>query len=136
MNVQTVDGETALIFAAQQRFHKLVNLLVRNGADVNLQTKYSLTALLAETIDDDSLDPANSESVATLVSAGAKINVQDAQGRTPLMGAALYSNMEVVRYLVAHGANLSTVDVRGRTAQIIAVERSKRDIADFLRNNE
>lgn len=47
---------------------------------------------------------------------GNDLNVQDAEGRTPLMIAAAFGNTEAVAALVALGANPEVVDTSGRSA--------------------
>jgi ankyrin repeat protein len=42
------------------------------------------------------------------------INVQDSQGRTPMMQAAQYSNPESIKYLIDHNANIAAHDKSGQ----------------------
>jgi ankyrin repeat protein len=73
-------------------------------------------------------------STALLVEHGADVNVQDNEGKTPLMGAAFYGGLGVVQYLRQHGARVDVVDSRGRTAASIALFAGNPDIAKFLTN--
>ena len=56
------------------------------------------------------------ECAKALLGAGADINKQDNDGRTPLMWAALYGKIEVVRELLKRGAKKELKDNDGKTA--------------------
>ena len=49
MNKQTKDGETALIFAAEKNNLEVMKLLVRKGADMDVQNPEGKTALILAT---------------------------------------------------------------------------------------
>jgi ankyrin repeat protein len=75
------------------------------------------------------------ETIARLLSKGADINSQDADGDTPLHVAAMYSGPEVVDYLLQHGANPDVRNKHGLSPLAVAVESHndcREAIADSL----
>ena len=91
-----------------------IELMIQQGADVNLCDKDSSTPLL-QGLDLRSLRyrcikiPCYSigSMVGVLLSAGAKVNVVDCFGRTPLGKAAAVGDLEAVTLLVEAGADLN-----------------------------
>ncbi len=65
--------------------------------------------------------------VGFLVQKGARIDLKDNQGDTPLMAAARIGNIEAARILISRGANLNVSNSAGETPLIAAVQR--RDLA-------
>jgi len=92
------DGNTPLIFASLTGPVELVQLLLDNGADVNLAQKFGYTALTQA-----GYGPP--EIVELLLKAGAKTNVVGGNGQTPLQGAIIGNRVEIVRLLLAAGAS-------------------------------
>ncbi|KAI2602602.1 ankyrin repeat-containing domain protein [Hypoxylon sp. NC1633] len=107
-------GLTALHFAAAKGFNKGLNLILdRNfNSDPNAVDDERRTALHLAV----NGEHANPETVGMLVKAGARMEVQDKEGRTPLMLAAQLGKEELVCSLLAEGANVQTLDNHGRTA--------------------
>jgi ankyrin repeat protein len=73
--------------------------------------------------------------VKALVEAGARAEVRDADGKTPLMEAARWSGdepTEVVKYLLAHGADPKARDRKGVTAWRRAMEEGHNATAKAL----
>jgi ankyrin repeat protein len=65
--------------------------------------------------------------VGFLIQKGARIDLKDGQGNTPLMVAARIGNLEAARILISRNANLNATNSAGETPLIAAVQR--RDIA-------
>lgn len=65
--------------------------------------------------------------VGFLIQKGARVDLKDGQGNTPLMVAARIGNLEAARLLISRNANLNATNVAGETPLIAAVQR--RDIA-------
>lgn len=58
-----------------------------------------------------------------LIQKGARIDLKDNQGNTPLMVAARIGNVDAARLLIARGANLNASNSLGETPLIMAVQR-------------
>ncbi len=97
------DNATALMIACQRGNTKIVEFLVKRGANVNAQTVldghgYSPLVLAAEF--------GFYEIVKILIEAGAKIDVRNGElAHTALMVAAQNEHIEVIRYLIEKGAD-------------------------------
>lgn len=107
-------GFTALHCVAGEEHYHVVTFLVDRGADVNAQN-------------DEGIAPLHlagwPEMVGLLVSYGAKINIRDKNGRTPLMiHASEPESHDVLEALLRHGADASLADKEGSTALDLARE--------------
>lgn len=65
--------------------------------------------------------------LAFLIQKGARIDLKDGQGNTPLMLAARLGNLDAARLLIARGAQINAANSLGETPLIMAVQR--RDVA-------
>ncbi|CAB3384603.1 Hypothetical predicted protein [Cloeon dipterum] len=148
VNVQSMDGRTALHHVAESGSLTLVQKLLSLGADVNSKDRNGTTALLyathrnfqelLKTLLDHGAE-ANlenehrvtalhiaayngySESVQKLLSSGAKVDLQCEYGWTALHLAASRNNADLVKILIAHGADVTVKDRKGLTAVDYAV---------------
>jgi len=133
-------------------------LLIRNGADVNACDDNMFTPLHAVAFGSAlggilhgfemlfETKKANNEINSTvdvtfmiqyLVDNGAKVNVTDRYGRTPLFIAAALGEIEMVECLICNGADVSIRDNGGKTAFDVADTDKKRAILqDAERNAE
>ena len=127
-DVNTADtfiGLTPLINAAGNRNLEAVKLLLAKGANVNAVSKtQDLPRIQTGTVEFGGWTPllmavpfGPPEIVRTLMDAGAKVNVQDYRGFTPLMLAAATdrANPETVRLLLAHSADTQPKTRAGET---------------------
>ncbi|KAK5319135.1 hypothetical protein LTR93_007830 [Exophiala xenobiotica] len=101
------DSFNPIMEAARSRNSEFMRLLIKNGAEVNIQTEHGETPLL-RCFDTHYVSLKicrnNGETAKMLVKAGAHVNVSDAFGRTPLGGAVQVGNLEAVEILVNAGA--------------------------------
>src|SRR6266446_5169421 len=104
-------GQTALMWALSERHARVVEELVRRGADVHARSKTGFTPLMFAAQQGDV------DSARILLRAGAKPN--DAQPKTaltPLMIASAMGHTEAVNLLLDNGANPNLVDANGYTS--------------------
>jgi uncharacterized protein len=65
--------------------------------------------------------------LAFLIQKGARIDIKDSQGDTPLIEAARIGNVDAARILISRGAQLNVTNSSGETPLMLAVQR--RDLA-------
>ena len=151
---------TALHAASRMNRLKVVQSLLRHGADVNATGMWGQTPLLFasdwghlevvrwllqhdadvnakdEVEDWTSLHLAasrgHSETVRALLNHNADTNALTDDGRTPLHVASRYGGVEVVRLLLNHGANPEARDNTQETSLHIASTKGNLDIASLL----
>ncbi|KAJ9457858.1 hypothetical protein DIPPA_32860 [Diplonema papillatum] len=111
-NEATPDGVPLLHLAAAAGDAVIVRKLVGLGARVDTKCKawHSRSALHVATV-------CNNAYVASfLISNGADVDVQDADGKTPLHHAALRQHKTLLTYLISKGADINKRDASGSTA--------------------
>ncbi len=116
----TVNGKTALMYAAELGKEKTVKYLLAAGADVNslggIRTSSKTPALIYAA---RAHKKQKSVGIArALLAMGADPNARDLSGDTALMYAALQGNKELISLLIANGARLSATN-NGRTAMMV-----------------
>lgn len=75
------------------------------------------------------------DTAKALLDIGAKVDVQDDYGWTPLYWAIVNAKEELVKLLINHGANVNTKDAENRTPLYIAALDSTTGIAKLLMNH-
>ena len=109
-----VSGLTLLMFAARNGHERVVELLLRHGAKVNLQHSVGCTALMA------AAQQGHERVVELLIRRGAEINKQDSNGGTALMFAAGQGHERVLELLLRHGTETNLQSSNGGTALLNA----------------
>lgn len=105
-----------------------VSMLLQAGADVNLQDKWGISALMiAASTREGSVDL-----VRLLLDAGATVKVQDRDGRTPLSLAADRGHSTIVRLLLERAPPTHEDKSYLEPALRAAVERNHGDIVQHL----
>jgi ankyrin repeat protein len=106
-----------------------VALLVARGADVNVLDKKGESAL------GNAADRGDLEGVRVLLEHGARVNVANYRGYTPLMFAAQYDrdSPELVTLLLAHGADLAATG-ENETAVTLAAKKGDTQVTRLLRD--
>lgn len=126
-NPGTPHGGTPLQYAAANGNLEISNLLIKRGADVNLQAKNSGAFPLLVACRNG-----HTYLVSPLISAGARINQADHNGKTPLSESIVPDlNKPLIRLLVEKGAFLTSADFNGITpitkARILGYEELAQD---------
>ena len=107
------DNRSSLMIAARYRYADLVKALIEAGADLNLQSKGGLTALMEASTGREN-DP-DTKIATMLIEAGADVNIKSNDGETSLLYITYYNEPELVKLLIDKGADLSAVSRFGDT---------------------
>lgn len=97
MNVENRFHELPLTIAAEKGNTKITELLLENGANVNLSNKPLATAI----------EHGFESIVEKFLAHGANVNAQDSLGESSLSVAAYKGNEKIVAKLIANGANVN-----------------------------
>ena len=124
------DDATALDVAAYAGRLNAVELLVKDGADVNAQTAAGYTPLHLAAL------KGHVDVVDFLLKHGAEIDPVSTDGDTPLHLAAASGNVEVVQHLLDEGADRSIRDFSGRTPYNIAMAHGNDAAAKLVEPRE
>ena len=116
----------ALIRAAMEGHSSTIELLIREGADVNARLQDGWTPLML------AIWNGHAMAMETLITLGAYLEVKGGNGWTPLMVAVWNGNMEIVQALVGHGADVNAHDVSDKTVLMWAAQKGSTDIVQFL----
>ena len=123
-------GNTALMYAVNRGYPKIVSLLISHGADVNTKNKNGKTPLMVATIS------GYPKIVSLLISHGADVNAKDKRKVTPLMYAVYLNNSKLVKLLLTHGADVNIETENGSTALDIAIYKHYKNIIYILEKHE
>ncbi|XP_041374689.1 serine/threonine-protein phosphatase 6 regulatory ankyrin repeat subunit B-like [Gigantopelta aegis] len=143
-------GSTPLLLAITVKSFDVCLYLLDKGADPNV-TDAEQNYPLHLAVCDDELDTVAEKEVVTekmnkhtgspmevikrLVEKGAKLNVVDASGNTPLHIAAHYSSVDVVRYLVEKGLQIDLPNGNGAMPIHLASAHNTSDVCLCILNN-
>ena len=105
------DVDKELIEAAKNGDLRGAQRAIDDGADVNVQDEYGLTALMQAS----NYGKGYTEIVKLLLDHGADVNMTS-NGDTALMFASTNDHTEIVRILLDHGADINVQDKYGQTA--------------------
>ncbi len=160
----STDGKNLLplYYASSTGFEEMVDLLLENGAKVDIEAKarrtpihgavesgipkllermISLGAKPDTLVNDDGttvLHAAASlkkpQMAEILLKHGAKVNAKTNTGITPLLNAVNFNDAECVRVLVKHGANPDSAAADGMTPRALAEKMNRIDITSILTN--
>lgn len=105
------DGHTALHIAVRARAYSWLSYLLGKGADPNAADKNGVTPLMLAS------QTGQTDAVVALARSGARVDVPNDAGETPLISAVHNRNLAMVRLLLAAGANPDRADNSGRSAR-------------------
>lgn len=118
-SVNPVDGRTALHQAAACGHHEVVELLLRRGADKEIESAHENTALIFAAHTDQI------ETVALLLEKGANVHATTDNGETALHAAAISGVEDKVKILLGYGAAMEATSLNGNTAMHLAAWNGK-----------
>ncbi|KAF9886592.1 hypothetical protein FE257_011232 [Aspergillus nanangensis] len=116
--------QTLLNFAADQKHHDIVALLLKHGADVNGRNESGETALAV------ALDNGDNKMGQFLLSRSADPNLTDSKGTAPLLVAVRNNRFKHIALLLEHGAD---PNVRDNCGTPVIVEASHWDDAKLTK---
>lgn len=127
VNAPSVDGTTALHWAAYYGNTELVQRLLRAEADPNTRNDYGSSPMSeAATI-------ANTEMLELLLDAGADVESPNLEGQTALMAVARTGNVAAAELLIDNGADVDAAEAwGGQTALMWAAARNQPEMIDVL----
>ena len=110
-----------LMRAACRKAPTLVNLLLKEGADINQTNSVGQTALHGNCIS-SCLGISNSDVTSILLGHQVDVNLRDGYGRTALHYACRYAKLNKINFLLEAGAHLNIVDGSGLTELQLAAQ--------------
>lgn len=115
IDVNTLNNRhrTALHFASDHSYIDIVNILISNGADVNIRTNMGETALYLSTW----VTYNHPNIMQLLINSGANLSTSnECFGWTPLHFASMNGNYRAVKLLINNGSPIDIQDSQGQTA--------------------
>lgn len=135
VNLDVIDeiGYTALIRASMKGNNKIVELLLKNGADKNYETPdtygFKANAMLIACC------YGQKDTVELLLKNGFDINSTNSSGATPFIIGAVYQDNNFLDYLISKGANINTkVNVGNHDALYYACSLGNLENVKYLIN--
>ncbi len=120
---------TPLHFAAKTGNLEIIEILLDNGADVNIRSFEGTTPVY------NAVKHGHNEAIKLLYRHGANLDLAaEGIGSTPLHSASYVGNLEAVKELVGLGAKVDPVNNAGLTPLFRAVENRNFKIAKYLIN--
>ena len=114
------NDDTLLLRSIKKNSQKCVNLLIKNGADVNIRSSDKGKTPLHY-----ACEYGNEVIIAILINTGAKLDILDFKGQPPLFYAIRYAQIETVIYIINQNpALLYIIDKNGNTPLHIAYKYS------------
>ncbi len=130
-------GRTLLHAAAGRGREVIAELLIDNGANVNVKDALAATPL------HEAANIGDNELVELLIAKGADVNANDLYGSTPLHQAAHRGRKAVVTLFISKGADVNAMNRESRTPLNLAekveiyhspkIKAAKKETADLLR---
>jgi uncharacterized protein len=126
VNAPAVDGTTALHWAAERDDPRMVEMLLRAGANARAANRYGVQPLALAAVN------GSAAVLELLLNAGADPNPGLSPGETAIMAAARTGKVDALKVLAAHGAAIDTRDAKGQTALMWAAARNNADAVRWL----
>ncbi|KAJ8776570.1 hypothetical protein J1605_015159 [Eschrichtius robustus] len=120
------DGGTALLAASQYGHMKVVETLLKHGANIHDQLYDGATALFL------AAQGGYLDVIRLLLSSGAKVNQPRQDGTAPLWIASQMGHSEVVRVMLLRGADRDAARHDGTTALLKAANKGYNDVIKEL----
>ena len=118
-----VEGWTFVFHACKYGNLEIVELLLKNDADLNITDSDGKSTLYWAACNDD--DGETADIVKKLIEESVDINKPANDGRTALVGAVINGNFRAIEVLLAAGAHPNILMSDGRTSLHIAVQQGE-----------
>ena len=122
-------GGFALVEAANQGDIDIVEILLRNGADINQATMNGRTPLMAAAW---SVAANRDQAFVHLVQRGANIDQTDLEGRFGIAVAVSVGRADITSLFLRNGADIGVVDETGATLRIMAAREGNVEVVRLL----
>ena len=109
-------GKTALMIASSYDYEGIVDLLLKNGANPDMQTKDGYTALMY------AFENNSAKSLKVLSDKKQNLDLKNSEGDTILHMAIKKNSENLARVLLEKGANIDEKDRDGNTPILISIE--------------
>jgi ankyrin repeat protein len=119
-------SSTALASACYAGLDEIAQLLIDNGAKVDVKDMHDFTALY------QAVRREHLSTVKLLIKNGADVNTKDTHGHTALMMAVTTRSPKIMVSLIAAGADVNAKDDDGDTALSIAKANGPKQLMDIL----
>jgi ankyrin repeat protein len=122
-------GNTALNIACSYGVLSMVNILLKNGANINSQNNIGMTSLHGAV-----LNPANVDITRLLLAKGANVNLCDYKEQSPLNYAVACNidNSENIKLLLNAGADINLKDIHGDSILLASMEHINIELIKML----
>ncbi|MBJ3816867.1 ankyrin repeat domain-containing protein [Shimwellia pseudoproteus] len=131
LNESDDSGYTALILALYHDQPAVTRYLLAQGADPNRADNHGRTALMGAAFKGDT-----KAADILLADSRTQINLQNPQGQTAAMYAALFGHKVFLQHLVAKGARLDIKDAKGNTAASLAESQGNQELANWIKQQQ
>lgn len=129
-DIKTMSSHGArLIGAASDGDKGTIELMLKDGVDVNVRDWDDLTALIP------AASSGQLDICKVLVDAGINVNAKDKDGITALMEASIMGHTEVVKYLIRSGAKVDDAAASEVTALWLSASEGRVDVMKVLLEN-
>ena len=148
VNAKNKVTTTPLYWAAYEGQKEIVELLIANGADVNLRSgmvvktkdgsegnKMAQELMNNRTPLDMAIRKEHTEIAELLIAKGTDVNAKSNRGYTPLHEASKNEKTEILELLIAKGADVNAKDDDGDTPLDYAHRRKYTEVAALLRKH-
>lgn len=135
INYRDKYGWNALMLASLHGYFRIVDLLIREGANVNHTTRNGTTALMLSSVNEN-----NQLVLTSLLKKGANMEATTDHGWTPLMYAAYNANPKGVKVLLTYGADKTVINKDNQNAvdcaKLAIAQAQERMNADCTKKRE
>lgn len=130
LNLCDQTDKTILMQACDLKIFPLIEILIKNGADINYQNKNGETAFF-RAASFSSVDVMNQ-----LKNFDADINCSNNHGQTPLMLSVNHRfNLKTLEWLIQNKADINAQDIQGNTALMYAIASNQIEATELLLKN-
>ena len=120
------EGETALKKAALKGHTRVVEYLIKHGADIEAADPSGVTPFMDTAF-------GHYDTMKVLIAAGAYVDAKDKDGVTALIRATYKNDVEIVELLIRSHTDVNHKDSSGASALMLAQQRGYKEIAKMLK---